>query len=88
MYRWIPKWGELVGISSEEILANLAHAWADTAPDDAVYRDAQGTWKTITDLSEPALTALGASPQLGMGRHPRALAGEATTTIFTYLVDS
>jgi hypothetical protein len=76
MYRWIPKWGELVGISQDEILAALANAWADTAPADAVYRDERGTWKTVTDLGDPTVAALGAPRQPAAARHPLPPAGE------------
>lgn len=61
MYRWIQRWGELAGLPPDEILKTLAHAWADAAPADAIYREG-GVWRTLADLGERAHAALGLEP--------------------------
>jgi hypothetical protein len=58
MYRWIRTWGQLAERPAEEILATLAQAWAEDAPVDAVYRESDGTWKTLADLDEAAIRGL------------------------------
>jgi hypothetical protein len=48
----------LAGLPSDEILNTLAHAWADAAPADAVYREGSA-WKTLADLGDKAHAVLG-----------------------------
>jgi hypothetical protein len=78
VYRWIQRWGELAGLPADEILKTLAHAWADAAPADAVYREG-GVWRTLADVGEKAHAALGLKPATPAGAgaaegDPRALA--------------
>lgn len=56
-HKFIVAWGKYVDSKSYYIQDQLALAEKDNAPEDAVSRRPDGTWRTLADIQDPGLRA-------------------------------
>ena len=77
IYEWIRKWGELTNTPPDEIERRIHQAIDEEAPQTAITRRTDGTWRTLIDISSSAgmyaLQALDLHQHwcgcIGLGRH-------------------
>lgn len=72
-YPWIRKWYRMMGLSPSDIDDHLTLADQDKAPRHALYRNANGTWATTNDITNPTTRwELGLPPLPEVSIHLRA----------------
>ena len=50
-YPWIRQWGRLMNSPRSYVDDEIAHARADLAPHNALFRQRDGTWRTTDDVT-------------------------------------